>query len=56
MSLYASEKVLPASGIAFDGENLWALDNKNKRICIIEKTESGKEITEALAAERKRGK
>ena len=36
---------LPARGIVHDGKNLWALDAKNKRICIVEKTESGKEIT-----------
>ena len=28
-------------GIAHDGRNLWALDDKNKRICVIERTESG---------------
>ena len=27
-----------AAGIAWDGKNLWALDNAQKRICIIEKT------------------
>ena len=40
------------TGIAFDGNGLWVLDNKNKRICLIEKTDSGKEITQALAAKR----
>ncbi|MDP6356051.1 MAG: hypothetical protein QF473_13160, partial [Planctomycetota bacterium] len=40
------------SGLAWDGQNLWALDNNNKRISIIEKTESGEEITNTLAAER----
>lgn len=30
------------AGIAHDGEHLWALDNEAKRICIIEKTESGR--------------
>jgi len=39
-------------GIAFDGENLWALDNKAERICVIEKTESGKEIAAALSPGR----
>jgi len=34
-------------GIAWDGQNLWALDKKDKRICVIEKTESGKELTAA---------
>ena len=33
---------LPTRGIAHDGKNLWALDNENKRICIVEKTDSGK--------------
>jgi hypothetical protein len=48
---------LPATrGIAHDGKYLWALDHKGKRICIIEKTESGKEITKAMAAKRKTGK
>jgi len=41
-------------GITYDGKNLWVLDNKNKRICIIEKTESGRQITEALATKRQR--
>ena len=26
-----------AQGLAFDGQNLWALDAKDKRICVIEK-------------------
>ena len=39
-------------GLACDGENLWALDEKNKRICIIEKTESGRDLTDELAARR----
>ena len=38
------------SPIASDGHHLWAVDDKDKRICIIEKTESGKELTAALAA------
>ena len=25
------------AGLAWDGENLWALDGQNKRICVIEK-------------------
>jgi hypothetical protein len=45
-----------SAGVAWDGKNLWALDRKNKRICMIEKTASGREITAALAAERKQGK
>ena len=43
------------NGIAWDGRNLWALDTEDDRICIIEKTESGKEITTAQAAKRGRG-
>ena len=39
---------IATAGIAWDGKNLWALDAKNKRICVIEKTESGKEITASL--------
>jgi len=46
---------LATTGIAHDGENLWALDQENKRICIIEKTESGEEIAEGLMAERRGG-
>ena len=38
---------LAVRGIAHDGKNLWALDNKNKRICIIERTESGEELARA---------
>ena len=26
-----------AQGMAFDGEQIWALDKKNKRICVIER-------------------
>ena len=44
-----------ASGLTWDGQNLWMLDAKNRRLCIIEKTESGKEITAVLAAKRKGG-
>jgi hypothetical protein len=44
---------LPARGIVHDGDNLWALDDKNKRICIIEKTESGKGITASLDTRQK---
>lgn len=29
------------AGLAFDGENLWALDGVNRRICVIEKAETG---------------
>ena len=36
------------AGLAHDGKNLWALDSKEGRICVIEKTESGQEVTEAL--------
>ena len=32
------------SGIAFDGEHLWALSSADKRICMIEKTESGRQV------------
>jgi len=32
------------AGIAHDGQNLWALDPENKRICLIEKTESGRAV------------
>ena len=42
-------------GIAYDGENLWALDNRNKRICIIEKIESGPELSAASAAKLRGG-
>ena len=39
-------------GMAWDGSQLWALDARNRRLCVIEKTESGREITDALAARR----
>ena len=42
-------------GLAWDGQNLWALDARNNRICLIEKTESGKAITEGLAAKLEGG-
>ena len=36
-----AEKPFPGlAGIAWDGSRLWALDSENRRICIIEKTES----------------
>ena len=35
-------------GIAWDGKHLWALDRANKRICIIEKTASGKQLARDL--------
>ena len=38
------EKPFGNQDIAWDGKNLWALDSKNKRICIIEKTKSGKHL------------
>ena len=31
-------------GITHDGTNLWVLDGKSNRICIIEKTESGRDL------------
>lgn len=38
------------TGIAWDGRNLWALDSRNGRICMIEKTESGRNLmTERLS-------
>ena len=40
-------------GMVWDGRQLWALDARNKRLCVIEKTASGREITDSLAAERK---
>lgn len=43
------ERPFPAvGGITHDGTNLWALDSKSSRICVIEKTESGR----SLAVER----
>jgi hypothetical protein len=32
------------SGLAHDGKNLWALDNKKKRICLIEKTSTAPRV------------
>ncbi|MHC4982507.1 MAG: YncE family protein [Planctomycetota bacterium] len=40
-------------GLASDGRRLWALDAKSKRICVIEKTESGKELTAQLTFARR---
>jgi len=40
MSCTDTTEELPTRGIAFDGRDLWALDTKSKRICIIERTES----------------
>ena len=37
-------------GLAWDGQDLWALDAHNRRIGLIEKTESGKVVTADLAA------
>ena len=37
--------------IAYDGQNLWALDAPNKRISIIEKTESGRGAGQPPAAQ-----
>ena len=31
-------------GITHDGKNLWVLDGKANRLCVIEKTESGREL------------
>ena len=39
-----------SAGIAWDGRHLWVLDANEGRICAIEKTESGKELSAALAA------
>jgi beta-lactamase regulating signal transducer with metallopeptidase domain len=33
------------AGIAWDGEHLWAADNGGKRICMLEKTETGRALT-----------
>ena len=41
------EKPFGNQDIAWDGKNLWALDSKNKRICIIEKAKSGKRLFKA---------
>ena len=35
------------AGIAYDGKQLWALDRSGKRICVVEKTESGRELARA---------
>ena len=39
-------------GLAWDGEHLWAFDNKTRRIYAIEKTAAGREVTERLAKRR----
>ena len=36
--------------LAWDDKNLWMLDARNKLLCIIEKTESGREDTDPLTA------
>ena len=38
--------------MAWDGSSLWALDAEGKRLCIIEKSETGLKVTEHLAAVR----
>ena len=38
--------------LAWDGSSLWALDAKGRRLCIIEKSETGRMVTEHLAAVR----
>jgi len=44
------------SGITHDGKNLWVLDNESSRICIIEKTESGRDLmTKDLPPDKPRG-
>jgi hypothetical protein len=35
---------LRLNGITHDGKHLWALDGESSRLCIIEKTESGREL------------
>ena len=45
-------------GLAWDGKHLWALDAANRRICMIERSESGKRASEeniarALAREKR---
>ena len=43
-------------GITHDGENLWVLDNESNRICIIDKTESGRDLmTKDLPPDKPRG-
>ncbi|MFC1525408.1 hypothetical protein ACFL6X_01200 [Candidatus Latescibacterota bacterium] len=32
------------AGIAFDGEHLWALNSADRRVCMLEKTESGRRL------------
>ncbi|MFC1453059.1 hypothetical protein ACFLSJ_06895, partial [Verrucomicrobiota bacterium] len=34
---------MPVAGITYDGERLWALDKKNKRICVIERNSTSGE-------------
>ena len=39
-------------GLAWDGERLWALDARENRLCVIQKSDSGKMVSESLAARR----
>jgi len=39
MLLEATDKPAGGEGMTYDGRNLWSLNNEDKRICIIEKTE-----------------
>ena len=49
---YGEEPLRGISGVAWDGKHLWVLDNKSKRICMIEKTPAGREVTERIARRR----
>ncbi len=47
---------LHTAGVTTDGEHLWVLDSQRDRLCLIEKTESGRALTAAPAADTTRVK
>jgi len=49
----SSEEDQGATGIAHDGKSLWLLHGAGKRVCMVEKTAFGHEVTRQIAALRK---
>jgi hypothetical protein len=46
------EDQMAVMGLAYDGKSLWALNNKTRRICLMEKTPAGRKVTESFARQR----
>ena len=51
---YGENPFPEVAGVAWDGKHLWVLDNKEKRLCMLEKTPAGREVTEGVAKWRER--